>query len=168
MSKRIAITGPECSGKSTLAGFLAKEFDGHLVNEYAREYLSNLNRSYNAEDVEKIAKKQFELNNQFNRKMIISDTEMLVAKIWHQEKFNSSSKIIDELVNQQHFDFYFLCMPDLPWEYDALRENPDDRHRIFIIYKDLIESLYPKNHIIIKGTGENREKKALEIFRDFG
>ena len=36
---RIAFTGPECSGKSTMAKWLADEYSLKIVEEYAREYL---------------------------------------------------------------------------------------------------------------------------------
>ena len=38
---KIAITGPECVGKTTLSLALAKHYDTHVVSEYARTYLAN-------------------------------------------------------------------------------------------------------------------------------
>ncbi|VAW30185.1 hypothetical protein MNBD_BACTEROID07-850, partial [hydrothermal vent metagenome] len=39
MLKRIAITGPESTGKSELAAWLASAYQTSWVPEYAREYL---------------------------------------------------------------------------------------------------------------------------------
>ena len=36
---KVGIIGPESTGKSTLASYLAERFFGGLVSEYAREYL---------------------------------------------------------------------------------------------------------------------------------
>jgi nicotinamide riboside kinase len=166
MRKRIAITGPECTGKSTLASQLAEKYDAHIVHEYAREYLNDLNRPYNLKDIEIIAQKQFELNNQEKGKLVIADTEMIVTKIWYEEKFKEQSNIINNLLDKQNFDFYFLCKPDIPWQYDELRENPTDRDRIFMIYKQIIEKHYPNNHSIIKGNNTERIKKATQIISD--
>ena len=47
----ITIVGAESSGKTSLAGSLATYFDGVLVPEYAREYLSTLDRAYNLDDL---------------------------------------------------------------------------------------------------------------------
>ena len=43
---RIAITGPESTGKSTLTKALAIHFNTLWVEEFARTYLNNLGRSY--------------------------------------------------------------------------------------------------------------------------
>lgn len=166
MCKIIAITGPECAGKSTLAAQLAKKYDALIVHEYAREYLNNLKRPYNQNDIEIIAQTQFELNNQEKEKLVIADTEVIVTKIWYEEKFKEQSSIINNLLDKQNFDFYFLCKPDIPWQFDELRENPTDRDRIFMIYKRIIEKHFPNNHTIIKGNNNERIKKATQIISD--
>src|SRR5688572_3612451 len=52
----ITIVGAESSGKTLLALSLAKYFNASYVSEYAREYLSNLTRPYNEDDLHNIAK----------------------------------------------------------------------------------------------------------------
>jgi nicotinamide riboside kinase len=51
VDKRIVITGPESSEKSTLTKLLAKEYKTSFVQEYAREYLEKIDRPYELEDV---------------------------------------------------------------------------------------------------------------------
>lgn len=58
MIKKIAITGPESTGKSLLAEQLARYYNTVYVPEYAREYIDNLNKPYNFDDILKIAKAQ--------------------------------------------------------------------------------------------------------------
>ena len=55
---RIAILGPESSGKSTLAKALASELKIDFTDEYARTYLNNINREYHQNDLLEIAKKK--------------------------------------------------------------------------------------------------------------
>ena len=43
---RVGIIGPESTGKSTLATYLAERYDAGLVPEYAREYMESLAPSY--------------------------------------------------------------------------------------------------------------------------
>ena len=57
----ISITGPECSGKTTLGRFLARELSVDHVEEYAREYLGTTNGKYSFEDIDAIAKHQVNL-----------------------------------------------------------------------------------------------------------
>ena len=55
---RIAITGPESTGKTNLAEALALHYNTVWVPEYAREYIANLNRKYTLNDILTIAKRQ--------------------------------------------------------------------------------------------------------------
>ena len=55
---KVAITGPESTGKSTLAQLLAKEYNTVFNPEYAREYIDNLSIPYSYQDVERIAIEQ--------------------------------------------------------------------------------------------------------------
>ena len=58
---KIIITGPECSGKTTLSKSLSKYFNSKLINEFARNYLTNKNNKYNVESLLEIAKNQYKL-----------------------------------------------------------------------------------------------------------
>jgi nicotinamide riboside kinase len=57
---RIAVTGPESTGKTTLAKQLAEHFSGQYIPEFAREYVEKLSDHYTYEDVEIIANHQVE------------------------------------------------------------------------------------------------------------
>ena len=54
----VVLTGPECTGKSTLAKQLASHYHTVYIPEYAREYIENLDRPYTFEDVLHIAATQ--------------------------------------------------------------------------------------------------------------
>src|SRR5690606_19546165 len=47
---KIAIVGPESTGKSTISEALARHYDTVCVPEYAREYCRNLDRQYTLQD----------------------------------------------------------------------------------------------------------------------
>ncbi|RLD81558.1 MAG: ATPase, partial [Bacteroidetes bacterium] len=64
-AKRIIITGPESTGKSTLSKQLANYYQTIYLPEYARTYIENLNRHYNYNDLVKIAKMQIKLEKEF-------------------------------------------------------------------------------------------------------
>jgi nicotinamide riboside kinase len=63
---KIAILGPESTGKSELAKALATYYKGEWVPEYAREYVEQLVEPYTFEDVCIIAQKQIEQQRLFN------------------------------------------------------------------------------------------------------
>ncbi len=154
---RIAITGPECSGKSTLSEQLTWELDLPWTPEHARDYLGRLGRPYVPEDIIAIAKEQAA---QWINTSFIADTEMLVCSIWYEEKTGETSVEIEQLLTEQNFDLYLLCTPDLPWAFDELRENPTDRDRLFEQYKARLDEL-SLPYVVISGTTENRLEVAL-------
>lgn len=62
---KIAILGTESSGKTTLATGLSEHFGIDFVQEFAREYLEDFyqkqeNQKYSLQDIENIAKKQYQ------------------------------------------------------------------------------------------------------------
>jgi len=161
---KIAFTGPESSGKTTMAELIAEEYSTSFIPEYAREFLKD-KITYTLADLDEIAKQQVELCKASKNTLLISDTEMAVMIIWSQEKFKEVSPIIQSYWEAQDFDHLFLCEPDIPWEADKLRENPLDRERLFQLYKVVLENS-KKPFTILKGTIEQRIiacKKQMEL-----
>ena len=159
---KIAFTGPESSGKTTLAEWLSNYLCCKLINEYAREYLSEKSE-YTIQDINSIAQEQF--NRVFyQQEPLVIDTEMLVMKIWCEEKYQQCSNSILSLLEKQKIDFYFLCKPDIPWVDDPLRENPNDRGRLFLKYeKNLCEQNC--SYSVLTGSLEARKNKIIETLQ---
>ncbi len=161
--KRIAITGPESTGKSELARQLADHFRTLWVPEAAREYLDHLGRPYVFEDIAKIARQQLDLENRLAEKalnLLFCDTDMLVTKIWSDFKYCRCDPWIEEMVKNHRYDLYLLCNTDLPWEYDPQRENPGEREELFSIYLEELMQLKVE-YAIISGTGRERTENAI-------
>lgn len=166
---RIVITGPESSGKTTLARMLAESFDIPYVPEYARIYLEAHGPSYTLADLLHIAQGQLALadsvaSNTTHAPALVIDTWMLELVIWAQYRFGHIPEEISSAYQSYPPDLYVLCAPDLPWEPDPLRENPMDRHILYLSYRNAIaQSRTP--FIIVSGTGPERETEALEVLR---
>ncbi len=170
---RIAITGPECSGKTTLAKWLSdKIFDAKNLSEYSREYLTKKGKDYHyaESDLLEIAKKTSEIFTKAfraDKDALIADTDFYVLDIWWNEKFGNHHADILEYKLVYDFDLYVLCEPDLAWESDPLRENPEDRYRLFERYKTELEKDH-RTFEIVSGTGDERTLFLLEkILRRF-
>ena len=67
MVKKVAVVGPECTGKSELCKFLASHYGTGWVPEYARGYLENLVRPYEQHDLLTIAHGQIRLEDKYER-----------------------------------------------------------------------------------------------------
>jgi nicotinamide riboside kinase len=154
---KIIVTGPESSGKTTLCKALSKHFKLPFSRENAREYLDLLNRDYNQDDLLKIAKKQ--LKSGENTQLL--DTDLITIKIWSKYKYGNCDKWILEEIEKQKTEnrFYLLCSPDIPWQEDFQRENPNDRDELFAIYKKELERL-GHNYFIVEG--EERFQRAIQ------
>lgn len=163
---KIAILGPESTGKSTLAEALAKHFDTKWVPEFAREYIEKLNIPYNFDDVCNIAHKQIEQEIEIEKissnGFVFFDTDLIITKVWFEYRFKKTPEFVTKWMQSHHFDLYLLCAPDLPWEFDPVREHSDEREFFFEWYKSEIEQIR-KPYIIIDGTGNQRLKKAITV-----
>jgi NadR type nicotinamide-nucleotide adenylyltransferase len=168
LPKKIAITGPESSGKSWLAEKLAAHYKSHWVPEYAREYLEKNGLKYSIDGLEEIAKGQVismiqaEIKNQ---EMLFFDTELVVIKIWSEVVFNKYPIYIEEMLAKQKIDLYLLCYPDIPWEFHPMRENPDNRDYLFELYEMELKN-HRFNYRIVKGIGEERLQNAITFVEE--
>ena len=161
--KKIAIIGPESTGKSTLAQDLARHFNTTWVPEYSREYLATIDREYNYDDVLNIAQGQLGNENRlalFAENYLFVDTELIINKVWCEHKWHICHQWILDRLLDHHYDLYLLTYFDIPWVYDPLRENPDIREELFEVYRQQLE-IYGANWQVIKGLGEERFRNAL-------
>ncbi|MBK9149453.1 MAG: ATP-binding protein [Flavobacteriales bacterium] len=170
--KKIAIVGPESSGKSTLARDLGRH--GIVVGEFARPYLTDSGPGYEEADLLTIAQAQARaedeaqiLAEQQRLPMLICDTDLLTIRIWSEEKYDRCDPWIREQSEQRQYDLWLLCTPDIPWEPDPLRENPHDRDRLFGVYQAMLEQLR-KPYIILSGDRQLRLRTAIEAMDRVG
>lgn len=160
---RIAFTGPESCGKSTLSIWCAEHFRLPLSEEFAREYLVS-RPSYELADLDLITIGQWkDWTNKGPH--LVADTEMTVMKIWSEVRFQFVSPEIEQAYKLQQFDHYFLCAPDIPWEADELRENPFDREVLFALYKQALEN-ENRSFTILSGDLETRQKVIMNVLKD--
>ncbi len=165
MLKKIAILGPESTGKSYLVQALAAYYKVTYVPEYAREYIDEIKRPYLESDILKIAKGQLKLEDELAKNAhhyLFCDTELTVIDIWAQEKFGRTHSWIKSQLEDRVYDLYLLCDIDLKWTEDPQRENPNDREYLLNLYR---ESLGKRNikYYMISGQGEERINNAIEI-----
>jgi len=169
MIRKIAITGPESTGKSMLAEQLARHYQTIWVPEYAREYLELLGKPYEEKDILFIAQGQLAAEESkliHAGNFLICDTELLVTKIWSEVKYGRCNPWILDAIETHPYDLYLLCDVDLPWEYDPLREHPEQRQYLFdLYYNELKNRNFPFE--VVRGTGPDRLKNALSIIENF-
>ena len=162
---RIVVTGPESTGKTTICEFLANHYETKFVPEYAREYVENLQRPYHYTDVEKIARKQLELEQEYINQagsILFYDTFLVVTLVWFEAVYNRVPIWLDSAV-KTHLPHHFLLMDtDLPWVPDQVRENGGEkRQQLFERYKETIQNL-GCSYTIIRGSEDLRRENAMQ------
>jgi len=158
---KISIIGPESTGKSTLATQLASHFKTVWVREFAREYLEERNDEYTEADLLAIAKGQITAENSSKAgNIVICDTDLITIKIWSNYKYGRCDPWIISQIQNRKYHLHLLCFPDIPWEADPLRENPDNREHLYHLYKnELMVNEFP--FVEIKGEKTIRLQTAI-------
>jgi len=160
--RKIVLTGPESSGKTSLAIDLSIHYKTRWVPEYARYYINHLNREYDQRDLSKIGKGQIEIEESqvaLATDYLFCDTDLLTIQIWSEVKYGTVDPWILTEIGKRSCDTYFLCRPDLPWSPDPQREHPEEREQLFERYERLLNQL-GKNYVIVEGM--NRMDQAVQ------
>jgi NadR type nicotinamide-nucleotide adenylyltransferase len=146
--RRICVTGPECTGKSTLAQHLATHFGAELVPEAARLYAERINRELRSTDVELIAAEHITMADDAARRvidrgggMLILDQDLVSTVVYGKDYYAfSSAWLVGEAVRRQA-DLYLLCDVDVPWVSDGIRDRPSDRDAMFRMFSEALDEL---------------------------
>lgn len=166
---RVALTGPESTGKSTLSRLLAEHYRTAWAPEYARQYLEEHGPRYALPDLEEIARGQLRAAaeatteaGRLGRPVVFFDTELLVIKIWAEHAFGHCPAWIVRHLQQHPHDLVLLPNVDLPWEPDPLREHPHQRHYFYERYQHELRSL-GANFAEISGPPAQRLEQARSL-----
>lgn len=169
--RRIVLTGPESTGKTSLAKQLAGYYNSCWIPEYARRYVEKLDRQYRYDDVEHIARKQLEqyrdtANRPANCPFVFFDTFLIITKVWFLDVYKKMPSWLDVAIRHHPIDLYLLCNTDMEWQYDEVRENPHRRDFFFDWYKKELDK-HAANYKIINGNFTGRFEQAIKIIDTF-
>lgn len=169
MIRKIAVTGPESTGKSWLAEQLAQVYQTVWVPEFARTFLTQLGRPYEEADILTIAKNQIQREKELEAKannLLFCDTELLVTKIWSEVKYNRCDPWIIQTMETHPYNLYLLCNIDIPWESDPQREHPHLREYLFTLYYREMRKRNWTFHIV-SGLGDQRLHQAIKFIENW-
>lgn len=174
MNSRILVTtGPESSGKTTLARDLSRQLQAPLVLEASRDYLNALyarrpGEPYRQHDLLQIARLQLQQEEAALAQppaRLVCDTDLLVILVWSEVKYGGCEPELLQLFEQslrlapRH---YLLCDHHIPWEPDPLREHPHARGELFRRYCDKLQQLQ-LGFTLVSGTPQQRLQQALAV-----
>ncbi|SHG01197.1 DUF4301 family protein [Flavobacterium johnsoniae] len=171
---KIALFGPESTGKTTLAKQLADHYKTGWVPEFARDYLQKKweenQHICTVDDMMPIAYGQVLLENEKlteANKYLFCDTNLMVTKVFSEVYYGFCDPLLNEAALEHDYDLFFLTDIDVPWEKDDIRDTPEGRETVFSVFKQtLIDNKKP--FITLSGNKESRLTKAVMIIDALG
>lgn len=166
---KIAVVGPESTGKSTISSALAKHYNTVWVPEYARYYCEGLTAPCTLQDELNMFYGQVALEKAMEvvaaNNLLICDTTFLTVKIWSDYQLGETPQIVLEAIQNHCYDFYVLLKNDIPWEPDPLRDFENMGDYFMDVWRKELKNI-GANFTEVDGQ-ENRLKNAIAAVDTF-
>jgi nicotinamide riboside kinase len=169
---RIAVYGPESTGKTELAGKLAAHFRAPLVAEYARERW-DAQGVLTLEDMLPVAKEQWRREDEAvaqchlisdMSKIVICDTDALTTMLWSDLLYGTTPEELRRGAEKRckNYALYLLLDIDVPFSPDPQRCFPDpaDREKAMRIWRGALDRR-SLPYVLIRGDWAERERAAI-------
>ncbi len=166
---KIAVVGPESTGKSAMSAYLANHYHTVWVPEYSREYCEKLTEAPTWQDEVNMFYGQIALEASIlpnAHELLICDTTFITIKIWCDYLFGKSPKVVLDELPQHPYDFYLLLDIDLPWEDDPLRDFPHLREHFMQVWHNELNALNA-NYVVVSDLGQDRYDNAIQAIDAF-
>lgn len=163
----VVIIGPESSGKTTLAASLADAFGAPWVPEAARRFVETDPTPLSASTVEPIARLAMSLDDAARASgpaLLLHDTDLVSTVVYARHYYGACPSWIVSEARARLADLYLLCLPDLPWEADGVRDRPSARTQLFAEFREALE-MFGAAYTVIGGVGDARQAAAAAAIR---
>ena len=179
---RVAVYGPESTGKTELATRLAAHFGAPLVAEYAREHCDARGGVLGLEDMLPIALEQWRREDDAvakvraatchllgdksagARRLVVCDTEALTTMLWSDLLYGTTPDRLRRGAEQRcrAYALYLLLDTDVPFVPDPQRcfPDPEDREKCRRIWHGALERRQLP-YVWIRGDWPERVRAAI-------
>jgi nicotinamide riboside kinase len=167
--EKVVFVGAESTGKSTLAEYLAREFDTVFVPEIGRFVWEEKKGRLDVGDYVDIAVKhraaEAEAAARAKRYLFVDTSALTTLLLGYC--FGHIQDAPDELLRyaddcKQRYAHHFVCADDIPFEQDGVRESEDWRTRIQQL---VLEDLQARGiaYTVVRGTVEERAEQVRSV-----
>lgn len=163
MTRRIVLTGPESTGKTTLASALARRFRSPWLPETSRLYAEEVKRDLTATDAALIAQRAIDAEDaalEPDPPLLLLDTDLISTVVYVRHYYGPCPAWIEAAARARRGDLYLLCAPDLPWNADGVRDRPARRQEMFGLFEAALQE-FGCVSADVSGLGTARERAAL-------
>ena len=161
------MTGPESTGKTTLARRIANSLGTECVPEASRLYAERVPRELTSADVEPIAREHITLADAEAERararggsVLVLDTDLLSTVVYGRYYYDFSSVWLERTALTRRADLYLLCDVDVPWIPDGIRDQPMAREVMFGRFRDALDELGART-VVVRGDWDARWEIAL-------
>lgn len=167
--KRVAILGPESSGKTTFARHLAARYETAWAHEWARPYYEWKPPPFELSDMPLIARGQdaaIHAAERRARRILFTDTDAVTTCVWSEMLFGQVPHEVASIAAAQRIDLSLVLAPDTPWVDDGQRVQPDIEVRRDFVAR-LCERLraHGREPVLLRGTWEEKEGRPWKRSR---
>jgi nicotinamide riboside kinase len=146
---RVVLIGPECTGKTWLAGEIAGRYGVPAAPEHAREYVERHGEALTYADVEAIGRGQragedaaIARAEGLGAPLVVLDTDLVSTMVYSRHYYGDCPGWIAEEAARRLADLYLLHHVDVEWVADGpQREQPERRAELFARFRATLESL---------------------------
>jgi NadR type nicotinamide-nucleotide adenylyltransferase len=167
----VVLTGPECTGKSTLAVELAALLDASVSLEFARAYVDRHRAPLGPADVEPIARGQIAVEDAAphqTARTLVKDTDLVSTVVYAHHYYGGCPAWIEQRARQRLGHLYLLLAPDVPWLADGLqRASPQQRSAAHDLFRRTLR-LWNAHVIEIAGSWNERRTRAVAAIASTG
>lgn len=161
---RIVVTGPESTGKTTLAQSLAEHYHAPWIPEYARDYAEKSAMPLTSRDVTPIARGQIareEAVFETASGIVILDTDLVSTVVYAGYYYGTVPSWVEQAASERLADLYLLCDIDVPWVADAVRDAQHQRGQLHEAFVTRLSTLAATVQLIVGPSPAERLKRAV-------
>ena len=168
---RVCVTGPESTGKTSLAQRLARWASTEWVPEASRVYAERKVEPLTAEDVGRITQEHIALAEAAAERarkrgasLLVLDTDLLSTVVYARHYYGAAPRWVERAERERRADLYLLCDVDVPWIPDGIRDRPENREEMFALFERALASRRA-NVVRVRGGWEERWATARDAVR---
>jgi nicotinamide riboside kinase len=163
---RVCVTGPESTGKTTLARRLAAWSGTEWVPEASRAYAERKGSELRASDVTPIAHEHLivarlgaERARERGARLLVLDTDLLSTVVYSRHYYDAAPRWLARAERAHRADLYLLCDVDVPWVPDGVRDRPLDRDGMLELFRHALARRRAAT-VLIRGDWSTRWASA--------